>query len=851
MSNEIRHKRSSVSGSKPALSLPLGELAINTADGVLFTKKNAGSDVMVEFHGSETPHLFKHQTSVPNPSSGYVCFYPKSDNNFYLRTSAGVERRLWDSGNHGPGSGLNADLLDGLHSANFYTDGLNFNFGLKQLRGSTPDYPSLTRFSNANFLADVAFLTGKEDMLYNIDRIATVNGDISISSTNVTGSLSGLFDGNHANSDVIVELATIDEQNPSTWGIIEITHNNPTTTLFNSAYWEGSVFGIIGREGWGYIGQAGSNNSITSFLFEARSTHDGNWYTMIDYSGTPLSIMRGITFHPMSAAAYSAGVRNYSGIRLSIRGGVAYSLPNSNHIKIGGLVFYNNFPNSRINRSVNSISSRGDTAYGDYTFYGSTNNSAAHVVRLMSSSGTSLLSVRNDGLITITNRLSMSIPTGTAPFVIASTTLNTNLNADLLDGYHASSFALSSHTHAYLPLSGGTMSNTNLVTNLNADLLDGLHYSAFAPASHYHSFAGLTDVALVSPSAGHTLVYNGSAWVNNSQIRSVPGAEYNTIYIRSADISNDFGDSEMYMTAEEGIYFRTNIGKATAAEASFDQYGIRSSKLMGTGERYLAAGSDGLIKVATVQPTQYWQRDVGNYILSPIESYDEVHAWLFKAGGVLVSDGYLETGRSGMYTVYNDMVVSEFYLSNNTFYYANSKLAFNNSTNLLTVSGGIDAGSNLIAAGEVKLTKQTPGGVLRLQSHNAGPEFLRQYDYAGGVIFEAYNGSGYSGVATISARASQNHSGSGLGTNLEFWNYPDGGSNTRPAMILREDGVLDNYFGFAVGGSDGRSGTATILTGCSYNSVTKTLIYTRASVTFSGGIVTSIASMSSLSVPLS
>ena len=99
-----------------------------------------------------------------------------------------------------------------------------------------------------------------------------------------------------------------------------------------------------------------------------------------------------------------------------------------------------------------------------------------------------------------------SVATGTAPLTVISTTLNTNLNADLLDGYHASSFALSSHTHAYLPLSGGAMSNTNLVTNLNADLLDGLHASAFAPASHNHSFAGLSDVALVSPSAGQMLL---------------------------------------------------------------------------------------------------------------------------------------------------------------------------------------------------------------------------------------------------------------------------------------------------------------------------------------------------------
>ena len=36
------------------------------------------------------------------------------------------------------------------------------------------------------------------------------------------------------------------------------------------------------------------------------------------------------------------------------------------------------------------------------------------------------------------------------------------------------------HNHPYLPLSGGTMANTNVVTNLNADLLDGYHASSFS-----------------------------------------------------------------------------------------------------------------------------------------------------------------------------------------------------------------------------------------------------------------------------------------------------------------------------------------------------------------------------------
>jgi hypothetical protein len=42
------------------------------------------------------------------------------------------------------------------------------------------------------------------------------------------------------------------------------------------------------------------------------------------------------------------------------------------------------------------------------------------------------------------------VVTGTAPLVIASTTLVTNLNADLLDGSHASAFALASHVHSQI-----------------------------------------------------------------------------------------------------------------------------------------------------------------------------------------------------------------------------------------------------------------------------------------------------------------------------------------------------------------------------------------------------------------
>lgn len=59
---------------------------------------------------------------------------------------------------------------------------------------------------------------------------------------------------------------------------------------------------------------------------------------------------------------------------------------------------------------------------------------------------------------------SSSVATGTAPLTVASTTAVTNLNADLLDGYHAG------NASGQIPIS-----NSTNCTNLNADYVDGRH----------------------------------------------------------------------------------------------------------------------------------------------------------------------------------------------------------------------------------------------------------------------------------------------------------------------------------------------------------------------------------------
>lgn len=68
---------------------------------------------------------------------------------------------------------------------------------------------------------------------------------------------------------------------------------------------------------------------------------------------------------------------------------------------------------------------------------------------------------------------------------------------------------ITSHTHSYLPLSGGTMSNTNVVTNLNADLLDGYNASSFAKVASHNNLMSSSNEFTFASSA-----YAGEIFIN-------------------------------------------------------------------------------------------------------------------------------------------------------------------------------------------------------------------------------------------------------------------------------------------------------------------------------------------------
>lgn len=96
------------------------------------------------------------------------------------------------------------------------------------------------------------------------------------------------------------------------------------------------------------------------------------------------------------------------------------------------------------------------------------------------------ISINADGKIQSTTQLESKVATGTAPLVVASATKVTNLNADKVDDKDVG------NADGNVPLSNGTVN-----TNLNADLLDGQHGTYYADivatgstAVSYSGFAG-------------------------------------------------------------------------------------------------------------------------------------------------------------------------------------------------------------------------------------------------------------------------------------------------------------------------------------------------------------------------
>ncbi|MHC1728585.1 MAG: phage tail protein [Syntrophobacteraceae bacterium] len=169
--------------------------------------------------------------------------------------------------------------------------------------------------------------------------------------------------------------------------------------------------------------------------------------------------------------------------------------------------------------------------------------------------------------MTLDGQFQSTLATGTAPFTIASTTLVTNLNADLLDGLHSSAFALTakgvtngdSHNHA-----GGDGAQ------IAYSGLSGIP-TTFAPASHGNADHS-TPFVILGGIAGGQVLNGGTVAGNNLTLSSTAHATKGKILFGTSgydEVNNRLGIGTASPNHPLEIYDGTNDGTGGISISSF------------------------------------------------------------------------------------------------------------------------------------------------------------------------------------------------------------------------------------------------------------------------------------------
>jgi len=131
-----------------------------------------------------------------------------------------------------------------------------------------------------------------------------------------------------------------------------------------------------------------------------------------------------------------------------------------------------------------------------------------------------------NGSIRYSNQLASSVATGTAPLDVTSTSLCVNLNADLLDGNHASAFALASHTHTSSQITDFTSAVRGSISGSG-----GISYNSSTGVISYTGGTGISG----SGTSGVIAKWTGSGSIGNSTITDT-GTEINFANTRSLGV---------------------------------------------------------------------------------------------------------------------------------------------------------------------------------------------------------------------------------------------------------------------------------------------------------------------------
>lgn len=179
--------------------------------------------------------------------------------------------------------------------------------------------------------------------------------------------------------------------------------------------------------------------------------------------------------------------------------------------------------------------------------------------------------VLQDNKVTIGNyaessRFVSTVGTGTQPYQCSSTTLNTNLNADLLDGYHQGSFMRTNGVNQYVTLTGGNGNTAGYRLVLDVTISGGWSINGMTLlVNSRHSGTGILSIVFHTTNEANTAYTGGINYYGNttSLYTSTWRLFYNTSTkkLRLFWYYADYNDC--YVTILNGRRYLTDISNAT------------------------------------------------------------------------------------------------------------------------------------------------------------------------------------------------------------------------------------------------------------------------------------------------
>ena len=332
---------------------------------------------------------------------------------------------------------LNADLLDGNHASAFATAGHTHNLTIGNGTATQVTYTS----------AETLHVVGGTNVAIAYD---DVNNKVTISSsyvdTNTTYDLVAVANTVANQGRVRLTASTLANDDVLFVGSGSVTVSSNTTQV--------TISGVDTNTTYDLLAIANASVGVLRLKDSANANDDviisGSGATSVSSNATHVVISstdNNTTYDLLGVANTTQGV-----LRLASSGGVNDDInitgsgattvtSNATHIII-----------SSTDNNTDTLQSISDDTTTNATYYPSfvTATSGAQAAKV---SSTKLTFNPSTGLLTASglsgSTLTSTVATGTAPLTVTSTTAVTNLNADLLDGNHASAFAVSGHNHTY------------------------------------------------------------------------------------------------------------------------------------------------------------------------------------------------------------------------------------------------------------------------------------------------------------------------------------------------------------------------------------------------------------------